>query len=545
MKSFSLSVACRASLRGEPSAIRRPFLAMAVAAAAFLVAGASAWAQTNVTASSVGTGNWSATSRWNCGAPINGACEPNNGTPAGDFYDVTIDSGTPSNTGTFSGITIDNSPTIETLAVNSGTSLDTSTAQTLTIGSSNNVGSLTNAGNIYLGAAGSTISVGLSSDPNATVTISAGAHLVTGVIPGTGTASTLFQVNGNLSNSGAAFPGYFGGSGNLFNVTGTFTNASGGALTVYGGTTANIGTLANFGNVNVMGGGTLNLTNGITSIASGSKLNVAGSVNGLGGLTTVAGTLVVDNGISGAGESATPSGGTLSVSSTGVLQIGGAGTGPSVNGSVANSGQVIVKKGASLSVTGTYMQTGGSTDVNGTLISPTLSISGGTLRGSGTIEGTPTGGAVSVTFSHATFQPSDPMSIPGSLTLDSTDTWNELWSGPSNYGAADVVGTPGTAALGGAALDITTTNIGSLTNGETFTILDAVGGVSGTFGTINGIDFGSGDSWAVGYSSDTVTLTANIPTTTTTPEPTSLLLLGTGLLVLTGVLRRKWAAAVR
>ncbi|MGH9326628.1 MAG: hypothetical protein ACRD2B_08100 [Terriglobia bacterium] len=50
-----------------------------------LVAGAPAWAQTNVTASSTGIGNWSATSTWNCGPPINGGCEPNNGTPAGDF----------------------------------------------------------------------------------------------------------------------------------------------------------------------------------------------------------------------------------------------------------------------------------------------------------------------------------------------------------------------------------------------------------------------------------------------------------------------------
>lgn len=523
----------------KPSAIHRLLLAPAVVIVALTLASLQARAQTNVTATSTGIGNWSNSSTWNCGAPISGPCVPNNGTPAGDFYNVTINSGSVGTTG----VTVDTNPTVDTLTLGSGASVGMGVpGETLTIGSSNNVGSLTNAGEVYMSVAGTTINVGLSSNPNATVTNSAGTFIVTGCY-GCG-GNNLFQVNGNLTNSGSVFPGYFGGSGNLFNVTGTFTNESGGALTVYGGATANIGTLANFGNVGVMSGGTLNLTNGITSIASGSKLNVAGSVNGLGGLTTVAGTLIVDNGISGPGESATPSGGILSITSAGVLQIAGAGTGPSVNGNVANSGQVTVKKGASLSVTGTYTQTGGSTNVNGTLITPTLSISGGTLGGSGTIEGTSTGGAVSVTFSHATFQPSDPMSIPGSLTLDSTDTWSELWSGPSNYGAADVVGAPGTAALGGAALDITTTNFGSLTNGEMFTILDAVGGVSGTFGAINGLDFGSGDSWTIGYSADAVTLTANIPASVT-PEPNGLLLLGTGLLVLAGVLRRQRAGAMR
>ncbi len=150
-----------------------------------------------------------------------------------------------------------------------------------------------------------------------------------------------------------------------------------------------------------------------------------------------------------------------------------------------------------------------------------------------------------VSLTNATFQPSDPMTIDGTFTLDGTDTFRENIDSGSNFGALDVQGAPGTAVIDGT-LDINLPDgFAFLTNGESFTILDAMGGLSGTFSSIVGDTFGSSGTWSVEYSADAVTLTANVPTSTTTPEPATLFLFGTGLLGLAWLATRKRRTAAR
>ncbi|MCA7118047.1 MAG: hypothetical protein LGL72_01210, partial [Acidibrevibacterium sp.] len=70
-------------------------------------------------------------------------------------------------------------------------------------------------------------------------------------------------------------------------------------------------------------------------------------------------------------------------------------------------------------------------------------------------------------------------------------------------------------------------------NGQQFVILQSVGGLSGTFASIDGLTFGPGglDSWSISYGNDEVTLTANAPVAPV-PEPGSASILATALLAL-------------
>ncbi len=324
------------------------------------------------------------------------------------------------------------------------------------------------------------------------------------------------------------------------------------------------------GTLDIASGGSLNLADqpdGITDIPEGAGLSVEGSFttgsnSALANLGSIEGALTLDNGQT---TSVTPGSGTLTVSSTGSLNVASASTALAVTGNLSNAGTVTAGSGGAISasgnyaqsagtttvaaggtlIAGTYSQSAGTTDVNGTLISATVTINGGTLEGSGTIEGTAMGGSAAVTLTDATLEPGHSLTVYGSVDPNSTDPFVENIYSASNYGVLDVLGSSGTADISGSTLDIDLPDgSGFLTNGETFTILDATGGLTGEFSVVNGLDFGNGDSFSVGYSADGVTLTANIPTSPT-PEPAGLLLFGTGLVALGWIVRRKRPAYQR
>jgi fibronectin-binding autotransporter adhesin len=221
-----------------------------------------------------------------------------------------------------------------------------------------------------------------------TMTISSVGELDLEDFNGTTTAGTSMTVAGNLTNNGQLYTNIQNhvqtGKSNTLTVTGTFTNSAGATTRIgfFGDTTdlMNVATLVNNGILQIDPGATLNLTaqpNGITDVVAGSQLFdygtiKAGSANALAQLGSIEGLLVVGNGQT---TTITPSGGTLTISSVGELDledfIGSptAGTNVTISGNLTNSGQLYtnvqnrVEPGQfnTLTVTGNFINNAGAT----------------------------------------------------------------------------------------------------------------------------------------------------------------------------------------
>lgn len=129
-------------------------------------------------------------------------------------------------------------------------------------------------------------------------------------------------------------------------------------------------------------GGTL--TGGVWQAFAGSLLRVATSVQ----IVTNTASIVLD----GAGSRFENAGAVSAVAglaanlSAGSLTLRN-GRDLSVTGPFANAGTMMVGDGSTLSVSGSYVQTAGNTAVGGTLTATEVDIQGGTLAGSGTVNG--------------------------------------------------------------------------------------------------------------------------------------------------------------
>ena len=108
--------------------------------------------------------------------------------------------------------------------------------------------------------------------------------------------------------------------------------------------------------------------------------------------------------------------------------------------------------------------------------------------------------------------------------------------GATAGGQFDLLSVTGSVSLSGT-LDIALINSFTPTNGEIFTFLLGSGGVSGIFGTTNGLNYGSGH-FNVVYNPNNVEL-AWVTNPTGVPEPGTMILLGAGLLGIAYRVRRK------
>lgn len=256
--------------------------------------------------------------------------------------------------------------------------------------------------------------------------------------------------------------------------------------------------------------------------------------------------------------------------SYGTVNLGGLLT--SAGGFNNNGGTVVTAPGSAL-ITSTYLQNTGSTDVSGTLVAKSYQQSGGStvIETGGIVTAntfSATGGTVTVNGildptaveigSRGTLQGSgivngnvfnhgnviagtlgNPLTfnINGNYTQNATGIFTELVGSKGN----NLLNVSGTATLiPGASLNVQLVGGYDPKNGTTFTVMD-YGSEKGTF-TLSDPYFDNGkQQWVVSYGtggSDNVFLTAEA-TKVVTPEPSTILLVGTALLGMAGYAKKR------
>lgn len=338
---------------------------------------------------------------------------------------------------------------------------------------------------------------------------------------------------------------------------GTLTNLTGGVLengTMFtnNGSLINNGTLsngksfdnfANFDEANFTNNGTIT-NNGTFTNAGAAFVQIMsnnGSFDNYGTLvngSSVSNLDFFDNNTTGslineAGAALTISGGELR--NFGTLTNNGAIT--------VNGGFLVLSGTSSNSMGSTFIQTAGATEIDGVLNSvPAVQIRGGTLLGFGTING-------NVNNTGAIVEPGDNgspgfLSINGNYQQGSGGTMTIQLEGvsPTDFGVLDVTGL---ASLDGT-VDFTTVGGFTPVAGDDFTFL-LFGSLSGNFTNIDFTNWTcpTGDSCTEVLSANSLSLDITGPHTAPTPEPSSLFLFGTGILLIARFFRPKRAPGVR
>jgi fibronectin-binding autotransporter adhesin len=401
------------------------------------------------------------------------------------------------------------------------------------IGDFNNSGSLSLNGTMANGAAGF-VGGNFDNGVGASLSVSTGNT--------SPTDSSSLGVAGVFNNSGSVFVEGFGsrlGTGDFINNGGSVTvgvfgslgtnnfNNNGGSLTVNGNSVE----VQISGDFNNSSGGSLTIEGGFST-----QMSVLGAFNNNGG------TVIM----SGNGDTLTTSGllknsGSIAVGSTETLNAAGGyaqnGGSTDISGTLTTSsykqtaGTTTIETGGLITST-TFTATGGTVTVNGILDPTAVEIgSGATLLGTGAINGNLAMGGTIVPGS---------MSNPGTFTVNGnyeqigSGTFDELIGGASSNGLLDVNGD--VTLDSGSMLAITLLG-GFNPLGDNFTIMD-YNSFLGEFS--NGSSFAAdGFNWSVNYGPNDIVITA----VSTTPEPSTILLLGTGIVGLGCYTKRKRASA--
>jgi fibronectin-binding autotransporter adhesin len=348
-----------------------------------------------------------------------------------------------------------------------------------------------------VGAGALSASTRLTDNGTFDISAASGGRSVAG-LSGNGTV-TLGANTLTLANpQGEVFAGVIQGAGGLTLAPGTGTTAIlTGANTYTGPTTVGSGSglfLGNGGtsgsiasNVVLQDGSSELLFNRTDPVTFGQVISGAGRVTKLGpnDLTLTAantysgGTVVLEGRLIG---NTTSLQGNIVDNATVIFNQTADGT---YAGSLSGTGQ-FTKQGAarlnltgdSSSYTGTTLVSAGLLSVNGSLAKSAVTVaSGGTVGGTGTVGNL-------VIQSGATVSPGNSigtLNVAGNVTFQNGATYAVEVDGVTH--TADRIAATGTAALAGT-VNVTTT--GPFTLGDSYTILSAGGGISGTFSALTG-----------------------------------------------------------
>ncbi len=400
------------------------------------------------------------------------------------------------------GLTLNNANTYT-----GGTILNNGTL-TLNNASSASSGNITlNGGNLALGAVkpANTISV------NGAATITGGnAGGNTGIKNVIGSANLTLLING-----GSTFD--LNGDMTAYSGTISLTNGNGNFVRFNGATGSSLATWNLVGNpidLNVRAGTTAINLGGLSGVA-GSTLSGRGGSGNNGATTFTIGANgqntvfdgIIQNG--GGGSSSithiTKTGsGTLTLSGansySGTTTINGGTLALTGSGSIANSATIDVQTGATLDISTTF--------------TPTLALGSQTLRGRGTILG-----ALDASNGNSIIAPgggiggsTGTLTVTNAITLGGT-AWMKL-NRTNSPNSDRLVSSLSTITCGGT---LQVTNIGdALQLGDSFTLFNAAGGLTGSFTTTNlpTLNAGLGWNWDPATAQLTVVATVNL-----TPAP--------------------------
>jgi uncharacterized protein with beta-barrel porin domain len=343
-------------------------------------------------------------------------------------------------------------------------------------GTGGNGGSGGNGGN----AAGNGGNGGNGGDGGAGATLANGGTVVN--------QGSILGGNGGQGGAGGnAGQGGTGGNAGLFGSGGTGgTGGAGGSAGTIGSTGSSSGSAGNAGNGGAGGigitGANLTIINSgsISGGLGGDGLTRANAIQFTGGTNTLqlqAGYTIVGN-VVGTGNDAFQLGGTGNAT----FNLSSFGSGQQFQG-FASFGLV----GGVWTLTGTNASpipvtvNGGTLAVDGTLNASSVTVgAGGTLSGTGIVDPPTT-----TILSGGTLAPGNASSPTGMLTIDGnlvlqSGAFYLVQATPSAAASTKV---NGTASLGGATVNAIFAN-GSYV-AKQYTILNATGGVSGTFGSLN------------------------------------------------------------
>lgn len=347
-------------------------------------------------------------------------------------------------------------------------------------------------------------------------TISAGTLRV-------GNGATSGSIVGDVVNNGVLQFNRFDSIGfnGVISGTGSVTKLGNNAMILGGDNTYTGGTTISGGYLQVGNGGTTGsivgdvVNNGTLEFARSDAHTFSGSISGTGNLISFGGS--AGSGVFTMTGTNTYTGGTTV--SRGILQIGDGGTSGSILGDVSNNatlafnrsdatsfggvisggGQLIKRGAGNLSLTGISSYTGATTveagtlSVNGSIASSSLTTvnAGAALGGNGTVGTTLiNGGALAPGNSIGT------LNVSGNLTFTAASSYMVEVS-PTN---ADRVNVSGTATLGGATVNASFASGGYVE--RQYTLVNATGGVVGTFGSLVNTNLPSGFRSSLGYDSN-------------------------------------------